>query len=84
MIYDNCEDYNGEDSEYAELAEEMRKMFSSLIAMHFEGKSSAEDKPQSKGKKGQHRDSRSPSACKTPELTSESSSEEDSDDDDGR
>lgn len=48
------------------------------MGVHFEGKSVADDKPEGKGKKGQHRDSRSPSACKTPELTSESSSEEDS------
>lgn len=57
----------------------MRKLFSSLIKIHFEGKS-PEDKPDN-SKKGHHRESRSPSACKTPELTSESSSEEDSDDD---
>ena len=80
LIYNNCVDYNGEDSEYAELAEEMRKIFRSLVGVHFEGKSSSEDKPEGRGKKGQHRESRSPSACKTPELTSESSSEEDSED----
>lgn len=80
LVYDNCVDYNGEDSEYFELAEEMRNIFHNLIGVHFEGKSPSEDKPEGKGKKGQHRESRSPSACKTPELTSESSSEEDSED----
>ena len=76
LIYDNCCDYNGEDSEYFELAEEVRKMFHNLVGVHFEGKGSSDDK----GKKGHKRDSRSPSACKTPEFTSESSSEEGSDD----
>ena len=80
LIYDNCCDYNGEDSEYFELSEEVRKLFRSLVGVHFEGKSSSEDVPEGKVKKGARRDSRSPSACKTPELTSESSSEEGSDD----
>lgn len=80
LIYANCVDYNGEDSEYFELAEDMRKLFNALIGIHFEGKSSSEDQLEGKGKKGLHRESRSPSACKTPELTSESSSEEDSGD----
>lgn len=55
-------------------------MFHTLVGVHFEGKSSSEDKPEGKGKKGQRRESRSPSACKTPEFTSESSSEEGSED----
>lgn len=62
------------------MAEEIRKLFHSLVGVHFEGKSASEEMPEGKVKKGQHRDSRSPSACKTPELTSESSSEEGSDD----
>ena len=79
LIYDNCCNYNGEESEYFELAEEMRKMFHSLVKIHFEGKAN-EEKAEGKGKKVHRRESRSPSTCKTPELTSESSSEEDSDD----
>lgn len=82
LIYDNCCDYNdGDDSEYRELAEETRKMFRTFLSVHFDGKATSEEMPEGKSKKGQHRDSRSPSACKTPELTSESSSEEGSDDD---
>jgi len=80
LIYDNCCEYNGEDSEYYELAEEMRTLFRTLVGVHFEGKCVEDEKPGTKGKKGRNRSSRSPSACKTPELTSESSSEEDSDD----
>lgn len=76
LIYTNCCDYNGDDSEYFELAEEIRKLFHILVGVHFEGKSLSEELPEGKTKKGQRRDSRSPSACKTPELTSESSSEE--------
>ncbi len=79
LIYDNCCDYNGEDSEYFELAEEVRNLFHTFVGIHFEGKVLSEDKPEGKGKK-QKRESRSPSACKTPEFTSESSSEEGSDD----
>lgn len=84
LIYTNCCDYNGEESEYFDLAEEIRKLFHTLVGVHFEGKSLSGDQPDGKGKKSQHRGSRSPSACKTPELTSESSSEEDSDDEEGR
>ncbi len=80
LIYDNCCDYNGEDSEYFELAQEVRKMFQNFVGIHFEGKNEIEDKPDGKGKKGHRRESRSPSACKSPEFTSESSSEEGSDD----
>lgn len=70
LIFDNCVEYNGADSEYAELAEEMKKMFQQLSKKHFAGE---EEEPVKKRKK---RESRSPSACKTPELTSESSEEE--------
>ncbi len=80
LIYKNCCDYNGDDSEYSELSAEMCKLFQSLVKIHFEGKSIHEDQLDGKAKKAHNRQSRSPSACKTPELTSESSSEEDSDD----
>jgi hypothetical protein len=79
LIFTNCCDYNGEESEYFDLAEEVRKLFHLLVGVHFEGKSLAEDVSEGKAKKGQRRESRSPSVCKTPELTSESSSEEGSD-----
>lgn len=82
LIYDNCCEYNGEDSEYYELAEDMRKLFRSLVKVHIEGEAPEDDeKDEVKGKKGRRRDSRSPSACHTPELTSESSSEDESDGD---
>ena len=80
LIYDNCCEYNGEDSEYFELAEEIRKLFQTLVGIHFEGKNLSDDKADGQNKKGRRRESRSPSACKTPEFTSESSSEEGSDD----
>lgn len=80
LIFENCREYNGDDSEYSELADETKKLFHSLVKVHLEGKVPDEDKVETKGKKGRSRESRSPSACKTPELTSESSSEEDSDD----
>ena len=76
LIYDNCVEYNGDENEYSELAEETRKVFQTLVGVHFEGKSVSEEVGEGKAKKGHHRESRSPSACKTPELTSESSSEE--------
>lgn len=80
LIYDNCCAYNGEDSEYYELAEDMRKLFRSLVKVHIEGETpEGEDTDEMKGKR-RRRDSRSPSACHTPQLTSESSSEEESED----
>lgn len=71
LIFGNCVDYNGPDSEYAELAEDSKKTFHNLVKKHFSGEEEAASK-----KRGRKRESRSPSACKTPELTSESSSEE--------
>ncbi len=78
LIYDNCCDYNGDDSEYSELAEDTRKMFRALVKEHIEGEAPDIDKEDGKGKR-RNRDSRSPSECRTPEFSSESSSEEDSD-----
>ena len=69
LIFDNCCEYNGEGSEYYEVAEEMRRSFKQLMKLHFTG----EQEPVVRRKR---RESRSPSACKTPELTSESSSDE--------
>ena len=71
LIFGNCVDYNGSDSEYAELAEESKKSFHQLVKKHFSGEEEVASK-----KRGRRRESRSPSACKTPELTSESSSED--------
>lgn len=81
LIYNNCCDYNGEDSEYYELAADMRKLFHTLVKVHIEGDAPEDDDDECKGKKGRKRDSRSSSACHTPEMTSESSSEEESDGD---
>ena len=81
LIYDNCCSYNGDDSEYFELAEDMRKMFRSLVKVHIEGEApEGDDNDNAKGKRGRRQESRSPSVCHTPQLTSESSSEEESDD----
>ncbi len=77
LIYTNCIEYNGADSDYAELAEEMVQTLASLTKTHFEGGvqdpiEEEEDVGLGRKKKREH----SPS----PELTSESSSEEESDD----
>ena len=74
LIFDNCLEYNGEDSEYAELAKSMKELFEQLMKKHLGdgGEGEAEQSTKKKKKNG----SRSPS--KTPELTSESSSEEES------
>ena len=73
LIFDNCIEYNGEDSEYAELAKSMKELFEQLMKKHLgDGVEEAENSTKKKKKNG----SRSPS--KTPELTSESSSEEES------
>ena len=82
MVFDNCIAYNGDDSEYAELAVNTRKAFKVFCKKHFEGEEPVEEGGAGgKGKKvRKKRESRSPSACKTPELTSESSSEEEESD----
>lgn len=83
LVFDNCCAYNGDDSEYAELAVNTRKAFRTFCKRHFEGEEPVEEGASGKGRKSRKkRDSRSPSACKTPELTSESSSEEEETDDD--
>ena len=51
----------------------MLKLFDKLSKRHFSGE---EVEEEGGTKKRKRRESRSPSACKTPELTSESSSEE--------
>lgn len=84
LIFNNCIAYNGDDSEYAELAVNTKKAFEIFCKKHFEGEEPAEeeDGAGAKGRKSRKkRESRSPSACKTPELTSESSSEEEESDD---
>lgn len=83
LIFDNCCAYNGEDSEYTELAVNTKKAFQLYCKRHFEGEEPVEEGgANGKGRKSRKkRDSRSPSACKTPELTSESSSEEEESDD---
>ncbi|CAI8034138.1 Cat eye syndrome critical region protein 2 homolog [Geodia barretti] len=78
LIFNNCIEYNGEDSEYSELANQMLVEFQKLCKVHLDGGGvKAELEIKTKGS----RSSRSPSVCKTPELTSESSSEEASDED---
>ena len=73
LIFDNCIEYNGEDSEYGELAKNVKEMFAQLMKKHLgDGVEEEEASTKKKKKAG----SRSPS--KTPELTSESSSEEES------
>ena len=80
LIYSNCVDYNGPESEYTEVAKETKTLFERLCKKHFRGEEVEEgEEGGEKGKKRKRRSSRSPSTCKTPELTSESSSEEDSD-----
>jgi len=76
LIFNNCMVYNGEDSEYAELAKEMLETLASLEKTHFEGgiKDAAEEEDVGAGKRKKRDHSASP------ELTSESSSEEESDD----
>ena len=81
LIFDNCVAYNGDDNEYSELAVLTKKAFAAFCKKHFEGEEPVDE--EGKGKKSRKkRDSRSPSACKTPELTSESSSEEEESDGD--
>ena len=82
QVFANCCAYNGDDSEYSELAGATKKAFELFCKRHFEGEEPIEeDGAGGKGKKSRNkRDSRSPSACKTPELTSESSSEEEESD----
>ena len=84
LIFENCIAYNGDDSEYAELAVNTKKAFEVYCKKHFEGEEPGEEGgAAAKGRKSRKkRDSRSPSACKTPELTSESSSEEEESEDD--
>ena len=84
LIFNNCIAYNGDDSEYAELAVSTKKAFEVFCKKHFEGEEPGDEaEARGKGRKSRKkRDSRSPSACKTPELTSESSSEEEESDDD--
>ena len=38
LIYDNCCFYNGDGSEYYRLAEEMKKMFQSLVKVYLKDK----------------------------------------------
>ena len=78
LIYHNCREYNGEESEYYELAEEMRRLFRALVREHIEGETPDDDSDDAKGKR-RKRESRSASECLTPEFSSESSSEEESD-----
>ena len=75
LIFDNCIEYNGEESEYAELAKSMKEMFEQLLKKHL-GDGVEEEEEAATTKKKKKTGSRSPS--KTPELTSESSSEEES------
>lgn len=85
LIFNNCIAYNGDDSEYSELAVGTKKAFEVFCKKHFEGEDPGEggEGGGAKGRKSRKkRDSRSPSACKTPELTSESSSEEEESEDD--
>ena len=82
LIYSNCCDYNGEDSEYSELAEDVRKLFRALVKEHIDGVTPEDDNLDNK--KRRKRESRSPSECRTPEFSSESSSEEESEDEDAR
>jgi hypothetical protein len=78
LIFNNCIEYNGVESEYSELANQMLIEFQKLCKVHLDGGGvKAEPEMKTKGS----RSSRSPSVCKTPELTSESSSEEASDED---
>ena len=83
LIYENCIEYNGDENEYSELAKETTKTFQLLFKQHIEGEVPIDEEGTSgkskRGRKG--RESRSPSACKTPELTSESSSDEEESDD---
>ena len=81
-IYQNCADYNGDESEYTELSLETKKTFDALCLRHFRGEEPEEEEEGGPGRKG--RSSRSPSACQTPELTSESSEEEEEGESDGR
>ncbi len=76
VIYNNCIEYNGEDSDYAELAQEMIKTLATLSKTHFEGgvQDPAEEEDVGPGRKKKRPNSPSP------ELTSESSSEEESND----
>lgn len=76
LIFKNCIEYNGEDSEYAELAQEMLKVLANLAKLHFEGGGvdPAEEEDVGEGRKKKRERSMSPV------LTSESSSEEESDD----
>lgn len=82
LVFDNCVAYNGDDSEYAELAVNTKKAFALYCKKHFEGEEPVEEGEGKNKKSRKKRDSRSPSACKTPELTSESSSEEEESEDD--
>ena len=83
-IFNNCIAYNGDDSEYSELAVTTKKAFEVFCKKHFVGAApGVAGGAGGKGRKSRKkRDSRSPSACKTPELTSESSSEEEESEDD--
>ena len=78
LIYSNCIEYNGEESEYTELASEMKNILASLQRVHFDGEPENDvddDDVGARKKKGRNK-SHSPS----PDLTSESSGEEESDD----
>lgn len=76
LIYSNCIEYNGEDSEYSELSREMRTVFAGLQRVHFDGEPEVEDDDERSRKKKKHDMSHSPS----PDITSESSVEEESED----
>lgn len=79
LVYNNCIEYNGDDSEYTELANEMKNVLARLQRVHFDGEPEHEGDDEAVGarkKKGRDK-SHSPS----PDLTSESSGEEEESDD---
>lgn len=77
LVFSNCKEYNGEDSEYYHLANDMLELFEKLMKKNFDDEPfDDEEEEEKKKKKGAHGGSCSP--AHTPDLTSESSSEESS------
>jgi hypothetical protein len=76
LIFANCKAYNGEDSEYGELADEMLKNFQSLMTEHFI------DEILNKDEEEEGRSRKKKNHSPSPELTSESSEESEEDEED--